>query len=389
MFDCVLSANRAWGGSGGKGLEQRFYCPFPILSNFREPAESGGTGAGGAIYSDGSLSLYRCTLMNNSATGGEGGLGIYNSGGDPLNTVVEGGPGGNGFGGAIYFERSFYAQNCTFTGNGAVGGRGGRGDPGGNGGGGFGGAIFNASSGRAVINSCTISGNSADRGRGGCGPNDCYNGVGADGTERGGGIDALDAPEGTALGNTIIALNSIGFSGSHTVSDVAGVVVSFGFNWVGIKDRSVGWAATDVLGTFGTLKDPRLGPLQDNGGPTPTMALLPESGAIDRGNSLGSPNTDQRGFLRPVDLAGHPTYGDGSDIGAYERQPTAAPSPLTIHDGAGPLRIPIEADSLTSPLRFTYDGVVYGIVLVPPDSPNASRIRVQTSSGVKAVMKLP
>ena len=54
--------------------------------------------------------------------------------------------------------------------------------------------------------------------------------------------------------------------------------------------------------------DPRLGPLQDNGGPTPTHALLLGSPAIDA--SSACPATDQRGVTRP--------QGAGCDIGAFE-----------------------------------------------------------------------
>jgi hypothetical protein len=69
--------------------------------------------------------------------------------------------------------------------------------------------------------------------------------------------------------------------------------------------------------------DADLGPLQDNGGWTDTIALLPGSPGIDEGNpatpgSGGSacPTEDQRGWSRPID-------GDGDssarcDVGAYE-----------------------------------------------------------------------
>ena len=64
--------------------------------------------------------------------------------------------------------------------------------------------------------------------------------------------------------------------------------------------------------------DPLIGPLQDNGGPTLTHALLPGSPAIDAGEDRAWPQTDQRGVPRPQDAA--------SDIGAYEfRRFNAAP----------------------------------------------------------------
>lgn len=54
-----------------------------------------------------------------------------------------------------------------------------------------------------------------------------------------------------------------------------------------------------------------LGPLQDNGGPTWTHALLPGSAAIDQGACLGGAlATDQRGVIRP--------QGTTCDIGSYE-----------------------------------------------------------------------
>ena len=60
-------------------------------------------------------------------------------------------------------------------------------------------------------------------------------------------------------------------------------------------------------------KSPNLGPLQNNGGPTQTRALLPNSPAIDQVPLKEcSSNLDQRGMKRP----------DGEenvcDIGAYE-----------------------------------------------------------------------
>lgn len=82
-----------------------------------------------------------------------------------------------------------------------------------------------------------------------------------------------------------------------------------------------------------TNTDPRLGPLQNNGGSTLTQAPLADSPAIDRGKDLAldacnAPlGIDQRGFPRPVRFnpaIPEPSGGDGSDIGAVE---LAGPAP--------------------------------------------------------------
>ena len=63
--------------------------------------------------------------------------------------------------------------------------------------------------------------------------------------------------------------------------------------------------ATNLINT-----DPKLGPLQDNGGPTLTRALAADSSAIDYVRINTGVTVDQRGFKRPV--------GPWADIGAYE-----------------------------------------------------------------------
>ena len=66
----------------------------------------------------------------------------------------------------------------------------------------------------------------------------------------------------------------------------------------------------------GINSDPLLGPLQNNGGPTETMALGPGSAALDAANDAicaAAPvnNLDQRGVARP--------QGPHCDIGAVEQ----------------------------------------------------------------------
>ncbi len=67
--------------------------------------------------------------------------------------------------------------------------------------------------------------------------------------------------------------------------------------------------------------DPLLGPLEDNGGPTLTHALLEGSPAIDAGDDdvMFPPTFDQRG--EPFDRIS----GDRIDMGAYETQEPALP----------------------------------------------------------------
>jgi hypothetical protein len=65
--------------------------------------------------------------------------------------------------------------------------------------------------------------------------------------------------------------------------------------------------------------EPMLGPLQDNGGPTWSHALLTGSPALDAGNCPGE-TADQRGFARPFDLHLVSNVADGCDIGAVEYQ---------------------------------------------------------------------
>ena len=107
----------------------------------------------------------------------------------------------------------------------------------------------------------------------------------------------------------------------------AGTLISGGFN---IDDgASCGFnQPTDHSGV-----DPGLAPsLADNGGPTPTFALLPGSIAIDQGNAFGAA-TDQRGLARPSDFGAIANVpgGDGSDIGAFELIDATPPNTRIDH----------------------------------------------------------
>ena len=136
----------------------------------------------------------------------------------------------------------------------------------------------------------------------------------------GGGIFSSSA--GTLnVRNTIIAVNS-----APNGPDVAGTVVSQGYVLIGNTNGMTidGTQGTEAGNIYNV--NPLLGPLQNNGGPTETHALLSGSPAVERGHSSGF-NTDQRGLARPVDspTVANDSGGDGSDIGAYEVQADILP----------------------------------------------------------------
>lgn len=346
LRDCVVTANRT--GKGGNGLPVNFFGAVTY---------GGDGGAGGGIYSIGTLSLSNCIVSGNStgSGGGSGGYTYYPPGGK------------GGFGGAIYSTGALRLDNCTVqgnrTGNGADNPLRGTGASGGNGGGvwsgglstvkgctfsdnltgsgghggvsdmlggeggagGSGGAICGAGS--LAFTNCSFVGNST--GLGGTGGNGGPGGrngapgsVGAGAgiysqsnlvvvnctitTNRVGG--GVSCPSGSAnLLNSLIALND------GASADVSGAFQSLGHNLIGATNGSIGFAAPgDLVGSTAFPLAPKLGPFGNNGGPTPTLALLPGSPAIDEGAAPGAPATDQRGIIRP--------QGTSPDIGAYEFQ---------------------------------------------------------------------
>ncbi|MFL6336657.1 MAG: Calx-beta domain-containing protein [Pyrinomonadaceae bacterium] len=274
-------------------------------------------GRGGGIFQDGSsLTMTNCTVSNNSAadgsagssTSGHGGGGIYITHGNVniTNSTISGNKAGSpvsgtngtpGMGGGIYVDATSSNEfvtltNCTVSGNsaGALGT-------------GFaprGGGIFNAT-GNLTLNSCTVAGNTA----------------GSAGASFGGGISS-GFPSGSAfntLRNTIVANNTAGAD-----PDLQGTFNSQDYNLI----RTPGSATISGTTTHNvTGVDPLLSPLQNNGGPTQTHALLAGSPAIDAGSSNGL-TTDQRGLTRPVDNASAANASNGADIGAFEAQ--AAPA---------------------------------------------------------------
>jgi hypothetical protein len=236
---------------------------------------------GGAVVTAGRALIADTTIANNTAT---------NSGGCIFNDVGQ-----------------LTVRGSTISGNTAV----------------YGGGIFTLR-GTLTVTDSTISGNTAERQGGGIlnGGVSGYDGVAeitsatitgnvtTDGSFPawgGGGIYSTDR---SVIHNTIIAGNQSAGQGP----DVNGSVISFGYNLIGATDASSGWTGTDLTGSGAAPLDPQLGPLQDNGGPTLTHALLVGSPALNAGDFAEVNSTDQRGTHREY------SFTHGIDIGAFQTE---------------------------------------------------------------------
>ena len=298
------------------------------------------SGDGGGIWNKGTLSLNNSHIYANSADFGGG---VFNISAtlimtDSLvigNSADNGGGIFNNVGGILTITNSTIRDNVSPFGAGignfhmltmtdsTVAGNVARFN-----GGGISSSIFDAIGNVSLINT-TVRDNSAARGGGifHFGPLIVTGGTisGNMASLEGGGIYALGP---ASLTNSTVSGNSAVFTGGGirsgftvTNSIVAGntaptqpdceTLVSSGHNLIG--DTS-GCAFTPITGDLLNV-DPLLGPLQDNGGPTFTHALLSGSPAIDH-IPVGdcSVTTDQRGTARPK--------GGGCDIGAFESDPT-------------------------------------------------------------------
>lgn len=97
----------------------------------------------------------------------------------------------------------------------------------------------------------------------------------------------------TTITNSILANNARG--NCLESGPLTGVLISGGYNLS--SDNSCALFAPGDVSNINAM----LGPLQNNGGPTATMAPLPGSPVIDSGNNVVCPATDQRDVPRPID----------------------------------------------------------------------------------------
>jgi hypothetical protein len=265
---------------------------------------------GGGIYNYGTLTLESCVVTNNTAIGGGG---ICNYGALTLvnstvseNTAVDTAPPGvfacGGGGGIRSGKGTLTLINTTVSGN--QSGTRYRG---------AGGGVRIGCQCTAVFTNSTISGNSSVHSGGGIsvvGPLQLVNCTISNNTTNGRG-EGICVQGKLDYENTLIA-NNPGNGGDCAMGTDAygkrGTIGTNSNNLVG--DGSCG---SDHSG------DPMLSSLADNGGPTWTHALLPDSPAIDAVSVVSCTlPTDQRGAPRPIVQTSPETP---CDIGAFEWQP--------------------------------------------------------------------
>jgi len=250
-------------------------------------------GKGGAIdaYDIGAFTITGSTIADNTAASSGGGISVGSEGSSDLiirNSTISGNTAGTS-GGGIYFRSSQYQANGLVIENSTISG---------NTAGEAGGGIYMSALNDLEITMSTITNNTALRGAG------IYM---RPETVITGGPRASDAPVQTVIGSII---------SGNTTTDVEGTAT------VGVQSSIVGTTGTGITVTDNggnVTGAPLLGPLQDNGGPTLTHALLVGSPAIDAGPdpvpTFPGSTDDQRGtgFVR--------TVNGRADIGAYEVQP--------------------------------------------------------------------
>lgn len=339
---------------GGGG---RIFDVLAVTAEFRGLTLQNGdvTGDGGAIRATGSLNIVDSTIENSFAQDGRGGgLFLQTSGGSfTVSESTLSGNGATGNGGGVYAlldDATMLLARSTIQGNSAGGSGGGlhvmsdnnstatirrstvfenRSDDGG------GLYLMSDNDGSAIVSNSTVSNNES--------------------TDAGGGLTVLRAERNavmriqnsTVVDNTAASGGATGIYGGgvhvnsasyHLLVDdsiVAGNVVDeTGDDASGLVSANFSLFENTTAMSFITgnglifNQDPVLGPLANNGGPTPTHNLLAGSPAIDTGSLFFNGTFDQRGAPYDRVLDGDENGTAIVDMGAIEAQPISNLPPV-------------------------------------------------------------
>jgi hypothetical protein len=303
---------------------------------------SGGEGGSGAGISTGLESSGEITrsaiVRNTTGAGGPANVGDGGGGGKGGSGGGSGGPGGGAGGGdggqagigagvemesatGVTIRDTTISENAAGTGGtggaalGGNGGLGGGGGPTGTGGvantgnggdGGFAVGVFVNNSRKLTLSQVTVAANAVGTG-GSPGPAPIPGTPGGVGTPGTAGATGSVAAVSSGPFAHVSATDSI--LAAPSPKPCSGTITDGGHD-ISFPDATCP----------GTVSDPKLGPVQSNGGPTPTEAIAAGSPALDAVPAMGAgcEPTDQRGVLRPA--------GTACDIGAFE---LAVPSAST------------------------------------------------------------
>jgi hypothetical protein len=275
--NCIFSNDFAGNGGGALCTDGVCTAKMTACTISDDTAAQGG----GVCNSGGTVVLSQCTLSNDSCPADGGGGGFENGAGTGTVTACTFSNDSAAAGGGMFNEGGVATvTNCTFCNNTTHGAGGG--------------AIYNGPAGNLAftltVTNCTIADNSALHGSGG-------------------GI--FHAAGGTLnLINTIVAENTA--TSSPDVANQGTLAADHDLIGDGTGSGIANGGGNLVGGNGNPVIDPRLGPLQNNGGHTETLALFADSPAIGQADNAQAPATDQRGHKR-VDQVGEVT-----DIGAFE-----------------------------------------------------------------------
>jgi CSLREA domain-containing protein len=275
-------------------------------------------GAGGAVDNGGELTVLRAVLSGNRSVAGHGGA-VHSHGLGVVLTVRDSTldhnvAGGNG--GAIAAGEAVTLANVTIAANSA---------------GARGGGLYVFANSAASIDNATVAGNSA--------------------AEAGGILAESSAFTGfqPRVTNSILAGNS-----APSAPDCGGAIDS-SYSLVGNASGCIRPAGSNDLSGL----DPKLGPLQEAGGPTPTRPLLAGSPALDSANPAAPGSgggacepTDQRGAQRPG--------GPRCDMGAFEATTACVPGGAFLCLGGGRFAV-----SATFQTAGGLSGTAHAVALTP------------------------
>lgn len=310
VTNSTISGNQTFGTAGAGGGIYSF-CPVTIIDSTISGNSTSGTIAfpgandtagGGAIYCPfDEVTVIRSTISNNSTTGDLSDGGAINSRAITLidSTISNNLTAGESAAGGALITRSMEVYQSTISGNRTTGGNS------------RGGGVFASTT--INISSSTITDNHTT-------------GL----MSYGGAIahrpsEYLGYEYPLAIENSIIAGNSAAAGDNNlSTNELSDVTINYSLIGTGIVPTS---------GDNNIVSDlPMLGPLQDNGGPTWTHALLPGSPAIDAGDPAavagenGVPLYDQRGMPFERVRDGDAPEDIVIDIGAFEVQEYVPPA---------------------------------------------------------------